>query len=117
MGGLVYVAKPIRLSLLIHTVDYLEYIGEDDTWGGSENFAPDVKIERVRVEPKKSVASNGNGESLVMETMLFHDAVHSTPVVFKEKSKVVFEGKEMIIKKVNTFYDKSAIHHVEVHFE
>ncbi|PGD73097.1 minor capsid protein, partial [Bacillus pseudomycoides] len=33
-------AKPIRRSLLIHTVEYLEYRGEDDTWGGSDNYAP-----------------------------------------------------------------------------
>ncbi|MGG3523086.1 putative minor capsid protein [Bacillus pseudomycoides] len=107
-------AKPIRLSLLIHTVDYLKYTGEDDTWGGNENYAPAVKIERVRVEPKKTVVSNGNGESLVMQTLLFHDAVHSTPVVFKEKSKVIFNGKEMIVSKVAEFYDRSSLHHVEV---
>jgi hypothetical protein len=107
-------AKPIRLSLLIHTVDYLEYIGEGDTWSGSENYAPAKKIERVRVEPKKNVVSNGNGESLVTNTLLFHDSVHSTPVVFKEKSKVVFDGKEMTVSKVSDFYDRSSLHHVEV---
>ncbi|PUW00765.1 putative minor capsid protein, partial [Cronobacter sakazakii] len=93
---------------------YLEYTAEDDTWGGSENYAPAVKIERVRVEPKNTVVSNGNGESLVTNTLLFHDAVHSTPVVFKEKSKVIFNGKEMTVSKVSDFYDRSNLHHVEV---
>ncbi|QIW21328.1 putative minor capsid protein [Bacillus thuringiensis] len=110
-------AKPIRRSLLIHTIQYLEYKGEDDTWGGSDNYAPAVMIKRVRVEPKKNVVSNGNGESLVTNTLLFHDSVHSTPVTFKEKSKVIFNGKEMIVKKVAEFYDRAFLHHVEVMFE
>ncbi|PEF41970.1 minor capsid protein, partial [Bacillus cereus] len=48
-------AKPIRRSLLIHTIQYLEYKGEGDTWGGSDNYKPAVTIERVRIEPKKTV--------------------------------------------------------------
>ncbi|MFP3414995.1 putative minor capsid protein [Bacillus sp. SIMBA_074] len=106
-------AKPIRRSVLIHTVEYLEYKGEG-TWGGSENYAPAKKIERVRVEPKNTVVSNGNGESLVTNTLLFHDSVHSTPVTFKEKSKVIFNGKEMTVSKVSDFYDRGSLHHVEV---
>ncbi|MED1012133.1 putative minor capsid protein [Bacillus mycoides] len=107
-------AKPIRRSLLIHTIEYLEYKGEDDTWSGSDNYKPAVKIERVRVEPKNTVVSNGNGESLIANTLLFHDSVHSTPVVFKEKSKVIFNGKEMTVSKVSDFYDRNSLHHVEV---
>ncbi|PHG24676.1 putative minor capsid protein [Bacillus pseudomycoides] len=107
-------AKPIRLLLLIHTVEYLEYKGEDNTWGGSDNYAPAVTIERVRIEPKKAVVLNGTGDSIVMQTLLFHDAVHSTPVTFKEKSKVIFNGKEMTVSKVSDFYDRSNLHHVEV---
>ncbi|MBO1628195.1 putative minor capsid protein [Bacillus arachidis] len=107
-------AKPIRRSLLIHTVYYLEYKGEDDTWGGSDNYKPAKTIKRVRIEPKKTVALNGNGDSTVMQTLLFHDAVHSTPVTFKEKSKVIFNEKEMTVSKVSDFYDRSSLHHVEV---
>lgn len=107
-------AKQIRRSLLIHTVEYHEYTGEDDTWGGSGNYAPPVTIERVRVEPKRTVTPNSNGESIVMKTLLFHDAVHSTPIIFKEKSKVVFNGKEMIINEINEFYDRGRLHHTEV---
>ncbi|EJQ55099.1 MULTISPECIES: putative minor capsid protein [Bacillus cereus group] len=107
-------AKPMRRSLLIHTVEYLEYKGEDDSWGGSDNYAEPVKLERVRIEPKKTFVSNGNGDSVVMQTLLFHDAVHSTPITFKEKSKVIFNGKEMTVSKVSDFYDRSRLHHVEV---
>ncbi|PFD98918.1 minor capsid protein [Bacillus sp. AFS023182] len=107
-------AKPIRRSLLIHTVEYLGYKGEDDTWGGNDNYKPPVTIERVRIESKKTVVMNSNGDSVVMQTLLFHDAVHSTPVTFKEKSKVILNGKEMTVSKVSDFYDRSNLHHVEV---
>ena len=109
-----YMAKPIRRSLLIHTVEYREYIGEGDTWSGSDNYAIPITLERVRVEPKRTVTANGNGESIVMKTLLFYDAVHSTPITFKEKSKVTFNGKEMIVSEINDFYDRSRLHHVEV---
>lgn len=122
MRGLMFaavfgMARPIRLSLLIHTVQYLEYIGENSTWGGSGDYAPAVTIERVRVEPKQTVVSNGNGESIVMQSLLFHDSVYSTPIDFKDKSKIIFNGKEMIVKKINEFYDRSSLHHVEVGLE
>ena len=107
-------AKPMRRSLLIHTVEYLKYKGEDDTWGGNDNYESPVTIEMVRIEPKKTVVLSGNGNSTVMKTLLFHDAVHSTPVTFKEKSKVVFNGKEMTVSEVSDFYDRSRLHHVEV---
>ncbi|HDR7795315.1 TPA: minor capsid protein [Bacillus luti] len=107
-------AKPIRRSILIHTIEYLEYQGEDDTWSGSGSYKPAVVIEKVRIEPKKTVVSNGNGDSTVMQTLLFHDAVHSTPITFKEKSKVIFNDKEMTVSTVSDFYDRSRLHHVEV---
>ncbi|PFW65284.1 putative minor capsid protein [Bacillus sp. AFS075034] len=105
-------AKPIRRALLIHTVEYREYIGED-AWGGSDNYAAPVTLERVRIEPKRTVSPSGNGESVVMKTLLFHDAVHSTPITFKEKSKIIFNGKEMIVNEINEYYDRSKLHHIE----
>ncbi|MFJ8457276.1 putative minor capsid protein [Bacillus paramycoides] len=107
-------ARPIRRSLLIHTVEYLQYKGEDDTWGGNDNYEPPITIKLVRIEPKKTVVLGSNGNSTVMRTLLFHDAAHSTPVTFKEKSKVVFNGKEMTVSEVSEFYDRSRLHHTEV---
>ena len=78
---------PIPLHMLIHTVEYHEYIGEDDTWGGSSSsYAPPVVLKRVRVQPNERLYNTSTGDSVTFEATLFHDSVNSSPAnqVFKE---------------------------------
>ncbi|HFJ9375105.1 TPA: putative minor capsid protein [Bacillus nitratireducens] len=111
---------PIPRHLLIHTVEYHEYIGEDDTWGGSSaSYAPPITLKHVRVQPNEKVYNATTGDSVTFQSILFHDAVNSSPAdqTFKEKSKIVWNGKEMFIKEVEPHYttNPNRPHHTELY--
>lgn len=108
--------KPIPLPLLIHTVQYRECI-EGGRWG--ETFADPITIERVRLEPIASYrrkTGEREREKPNESYVLFFDMTHSRPFVnFKEKSKVIFQGKEYSVIRVSTFYAfDTTPHHIEV---
>lgn len=103
--------KPIRRSLLTHTIEYSEY-SNDDVWGVT--YKKPVTIERVRLEPKETVVFGMNNRQIIGNTLLFHDSVHSTPCKFVPESKVIFNGRELVVQTVNEYYDKERLHHVEV---
>lgn len=113
---------PIPLHMLIHTVEYHEYVGEDDTWGGSSSsFAPPITLKRVRMQPNEKLYNTSTGDSVTFQAILFHDAVNSFPAnhIFKEKSKIVWEGKEMFIKEVEPLYttNPNRPHHTEIYVQ
>ena len=105
--------RPIPKNLLIHSVEYREYL-EDDRWG--DGFADPITIEFVRVEPATALNRNTTREEIVAQHILFVDRVFSKPFVeMKEKSKVKFQGKEYEVHKVNIRYTFGpAPHHIEV---
>lgn len=105
-------AKPIRRSLLIHEVTMLNS-EKEDSWG---DVVPgeDKVIKYVRLDPKSKEMTSGTGEKIVSNTTLFWDATHSTPVEWKEQSKVKWGEKELTVEAVDYFYDRSKLHHVEV---
>lgn len=110
---------PIPLHMLIHTVEYHEYIGENGEWGGSESsYAEPIILKRVRVQPNERLYNTSTGDSVTFQSILFHDSVNSSPSkqTFKEKSKIVWNGKEMFIKEVEPLYTTNADrpHHTEV---
>lgn len=111
---------PIPLHMLIHTVEYHEYIGEDDIWGGSSaSYAAPIVIERVRVQPNEKVYNATTGDSVTFQSILFHDSINSAHPnqIFKEKSKIVWNGKEMFIKEVEPLYTTNPHrpHHTELY--
>ena len=97
-------AKPIRKSLLIHEIEYHEY-NTDDRFGGG--YMTPVTVKHVRVEPKDSYVVDSNGGSINSSTLLIVDATHSTPINLQEQSKVIFDGEEYVVQKVNTFFARS----------
>lgn len=108
--------RPIPLPLLIHSVEYRERI-DDDRWG--EKFADPVTIERVRVQPIASYrrkTGEREREKPNESFVLFFDMKHSRPLVnFKEKSKVIFQGKEYSVIRVSEFHAfDTTPHHIEV---
>jgi hypothetical protein len=110
------VIRPIPLPLLIHSVEYRERI-DDDRWG--EKFADPVTIERVRVQPIASYrrkTGEREREKPNESFVLFFDMKNSRPLVnFKEKSKVIFQGKEYSVIRVSEFHAfDTTSHHIEV---
>ncbi|WP_017379742.1 putative minor capsid protein [Paenisporosarcina sp. TG-14] len=106
-------ARSIPKRLLIHSVNYEEYVG-DDRYG--ETWAKPIEIKFVRVEPSRKVTSNANGEDIVAQSLIFIDAKHSKPFVKMEKgSKVTFNGVETFVNKVDPLYAFGPnIHHYEI---
>jgi Minor capsid protein len=110
------VVRPIPLPLLIHTVEYRECI-DNERWG--ETFADPITIERVRLEPIASYrrkTGERQREKPNESYVLFFDMTHSRPLVnFKEKSKIIFQGKEYSVIRVSKFYAfDTTPHHIEV---
>lgn len=108
--------RPIPLSFLIHTVEYREYLG-NGRYG--ETFADPITIERVRLQPIASYrrkTGEREREKPNESFVLFFDMTYSRPLVnFKEKSKIVFQGKEYSVIRISEFcaFDTTP-HHIEV---
>ncbi|MGF3141259.1 putative minor capsid protein [Facklamia sp. P13064] len=103
--------KPIRLDLLIHTVE-VETYSEPDTWGNT--YEEKKTIEKVRVEPRRNLVTTKDNRQVTSNAILFHDATFSTPCDFELESKVIFNGQEMKIVSIQPFYDNQRLHHTEV---
>ena len=110
-------AKPLPLSWLIHTIQYAAYTDTRDEYG-NDVILPQVEIANVRYDDGTNYSSNLQEDSLKYAGIVFVDAKNSTnlPTMFREKSKVYFEGKEMTINKiVNCYHPQSnVIHHYEL---
>jgi hypothetical protein len=105
--------KPIPKRLLIHSVDYREYI-QDDRWG--DRFDDPVTLRYVRVEPASDLRRDATKESMPSEAVLFIDRVHSSPFIEpKEKSRITFRGREYEVHQVKALYAFGPeVHHYEV---
>ncbi|MCC2397548.1 minor capsid protein [Bacillus cereus] len=108
-------AKPIKRSLLIHEVTYQEYQVDNSGWGGDEgSYGNPITVRNVRVEQLEKLLRSSTGDSVVYQNTLFWDAYHSTPIAFKQKDKVIFNGTEYTVESINTLYDGKRIHHLEI---
>lgn len=100
---------------LIHTISYEEYQGVDD-WN-NEEFAEPIDIEHVRFDDSTVFSRDNEQNKILADAIIFVDAKHSAPKIdFKEKSKIIFNGKDYVIKKVIPCYHptKNKIHHYEL---
>lgn len=105
--------KPIPKRLLIHSVDYREYI-QDDRWG--DRFADPITLRFVRVEPATALNRDATKEEIPARAILFLDRVFTRPFVEpKEKSRVTFQGHEYEVHEVKALYAFGPdVHHFEV---
>jgi hypothetical protein len=109
------VVKPIPVHLLPDTVQYEEF-QEGDGISSSDGYKAPVTLEHVRVQYLSNIKRNTNSEELLYEAMLFYDVINSDPsgpFEFIQKSKVTFDGKTMIVEKVNPVV-AIKLHHYEI---
>lgn len=103
--------RPIPLKLLPHTINYHEKTDSGRYEGGYED---PIEIKNVRVEDSNSVIKTGPNEEKKLKGKLFIDIVNSSPAIeMKPKSKIEFNGKEMIVENVKPVYAFD-IHHYKV---
>lgn len=108
-------APPLPKSWLIHSVVYEEYTGRDDF--NSPNYEDPVPINFVRFDQSTVFSRDNTQTKIVADGVLFIDAVHSNPIPnLVEKSKITFNKKPYIVKKVIPCYhpQSSNIHHYEI---
>lgn len=100
------------LEILIHEVTYEEY-DEKDRYGNE--FKPPITLENVLVQPVSNIKRSGDSDAVAYESLMFFDCVNSKPqdVQFKKKSKISFNGAEMVVNKVNPIYTFN-LHHYEL---
>src|SRR5690625_4911792 len=109
--------RPLPKSWLIHEIQYEKYTGNRDSYGNYIYDDP-ITIKFVRVDNETVFSRDTTHTKIVANAVIFVDATHSTnlPERFVEESKITFNGKEYIIKKVIDCYypNKNEIRHYEL---
>lgn len=111
------IIPPLPKSWLIHEIVYEGYTGEKDSWGNPKYDNP-ITIKCVRFDDSTVFSRDNTQTKVLANAVIFVDAKNSTnvPNEFKEESKVTFNGKEYVIKKIVTCYQANSkeIHHLEL---
>lgn len=108
-------ARPLPKRWLIHSIAYEAFKGID-SWDNPIYDKP-ITIDNVRFDDSTVFSRDSTQSKIVAEAVVFIDAKHSTPKVdFKEQSKITFNGKDYILKKVIPCYHptKNKIRHFEL---
>lgn len=104
--------RPMPLAVLIHEVIYEEYT-ENDRYG--KNHKDPVTLTNVLVQPASNIKRSNVADQIAYKSLMFFDCVNSRPldINFVKKSKIIFNGEEMIINKINPIYAFN-LHHYEL---
>lgn len=108
--------RPLPKKWLIHEMIYEGYTGEKDDWG-NDLYEDPVTIKNVRVDDATVFSRDQTQTKILAEAVIFVDAKNSSPIIeFKEQSKVRFNNREYVIKKIVPCYhpNKNDIHHWEL---
>lgn len=102
---------------LIHTIIYEEKLKDKDSYG-NPRFADPVTIKHVRFDDGTEFSRDTTDTKILANAIIFVDSTHSTnlPKKFVEESKVTFNGKAYVLKKVVDCYypTKNKIRHYEL---
>lgn len=104
--------RPMPKAILIHSVQYKEYVGED-RYGNS--FKEPITLKNVLIQPVSATTRGNIGESISFNSLMFYDCTNSIPkdITFTKKSIITFNGEEMVVNKVNPIYTFN-LHHYEL---
>lgn len=107
-----FMVRPMPLAILIHEVIYEEYT-ENERYG--KTYKDPVTLKNVLVQPASNIRRTNVADQIAYNSLLFFDCTNSRPsdVTFVKKSKITFNGEEMIINKINPIYTFS-LHHYEL---
>ena len=109
--------RPLPKRWLIHDIIYQEKLPGKDSYG-NPRYGDPVIIKYVRFDDSTVFSRDTTQTKIVANAVIFVDATHSTnlPERFVEESKITFNGKEYVIKKVvDCFYpDRNKIRHWEL---
>lgn len=108
--------KPLPKSWLIHLISYEGIQEEKDDYGNTKYHDP-IEIKHVRFDPTTVFSRDNTQSKIVAEGVIFVDMVNSAPIpIFVEESKIVFEDRELTLKKIVPCYHptKNTIHHYEL---
>lgn len=108
---------PLPKLWLIHTVIYEEYLGKSGDWNEVQ-YAPPIAIESVRFDDSTVFSRDANQTKIVANGIVFVDTTNSgfIPAEFKEESRITFEGRTYMLKKVVPCYypKKKEVRHYEL---
>lgn len=100
---------------LIHSIEYGAFKGID-SWDNPIYDSP-IIINNVRFDDSTVFSRDSTQNKILAEAVIFIDIKHSTPKIdFKERSKITFNNKDYVLKKVIPCYHptKNKIHHFEL---
>lgn len=106
---------PIPRRLLPHEISYEEYKGNAGPRNGSSQFETAYDIRFTRLVPSEALRMSNDSEGVKFDYMLFLDASNTKPFIEPViKSKVLWQGKELVIVGVEDLYTDTKLHHYEV---
>lgn len=108
--------KPLPKSWLIHSIEYKALTGQKDEWS-KPVYAEPMEINFVRVDESTIFSRDTTQTKIVANAVIFVDAVNSNPIpVFIEDSKIMFNGREMTLKKIIPCYypQQNEVRHYEL---
>ena len=105
--------KPIPRRMLPDSVVYkplLENGRNGSVWGD------EVMLKFVCVDYNTKYAIKGDNQGVAYKAMLFYDCRNSRPIgiAFREKDKIIHNGKEMTVESVSIPNSGDRIHHYEL---
>jgi len=109
--------RPLPKKWLIHTITYEERLKGKDSYG-NPRYSDPVIIKHVRFDDSTVFSRDTTDTKILANAVIFVDATHSTniPEKFVEESKITFNEKVYVLKKVIDCYypQKNEVRHYEL---
>lgn len=94
--------KSIPKRLLIHSIEYEEFLGDD---GWDDSFADPITINNVRVNPVSKLSRSNDSEGEQVNHVVFVDRKNSSHFPsFKIKSRITFNDITREVVDVKPYY-------------